>query len=153
LQLQKIQQKFLQFEIEEGEIALLDAAIAPEIRLVATDEIVPVPQLPDWVVGIYQWRGEMLWLIDLGSLMEFSSLNWQNKNYTIVLQSGDRFLGLVVPKVYGLEEYDWQQLHEPSEDIFSPHLMPFVRGFFLKEDREIIKLLDLEGIFQACANG
>lgn len=151
MQWQETQQKFLQFQLQGEEIALLNAAIAPEIRLVAADEIIPVPQLPDWVLGIYQWRGEILWLIDLGNLMGFSSLSWQNKNFAIVIESNARSLGLVVPKVSGLEEYDLQQLQKTSDDLFSPSLSPFVQGFFLKDDREILQLLNLEEIFSACS--
>lgn len=149
--MQSTEEKFLQFQLEEEELALLPAAIAPEIRLVRSEEILPVPHLPDWVLGIYQWRDEMLWLVDLSYLLGYSPLSWEDKHYAIVIQIEMRSLGLVVPKVHGIEEYDWQQLQEPSDELFSPELMPFLQGFFLKNDQEILKLLMAKGIFLACS--
>jgi positive phototaxis protein PixI len=150
MQLQQIEQKFLQFQLEEGERALINAAIAPEIRLVEANDILPVPQLPEWALGVYAWRDEMLWLVDLSCLLGFSSLVWDGKNYAIVVEIEKRAIGLVVSGVQGIEDRDLQQLQTPSEDVFSPRLMPFLAGYFLEADCKILKLLNPKTIFLAC---
>jgi positive phototaxis protein PixI len=144
-------QKFLKFQLQEGKLALFNAAIAPEIRQVEDSEILPVPQMSEWVLGIYQWRDEMLWSVDLGHLLGLSPLSWHNKNFLIVLQLGERSLGAIVPKVNGIEEYDLQHLQAPSDDSCLPGLIPFLEGFFLTSAPEIHYVLRLEAIFFACA--
>ncbi len=143
---QEAEQKFLQFQLGKSDIGLLPAEMAIEIQVVESGEILPVPELPSCILGIYQWRGEMLWLVDLGHLMGFSPLSWQGNNSIIVLQVEQRTLGLVVPQVNGIGSYELQQLQVPSAELFSPELMPFVKGLFLGSEQEIIWLLNTEAI-------
>ena len=71
--------KFLQFQlgksekshksIVQGDIALLDAEIVSEVITISPDDILPVPQMFYCVLGIYSWRSEMLWIVDLENLL------------------------------------------------------------------------------------
>ncbi len=143
---QEAGQKFMQFQLGKGDIGLLPAEMVIEIQVVESGEILPVPELPSCILGIYQWRGEMLWLVDLGDLMGFSPLSWRGSNLMIVLSVEQRTLGLVVSQVNGIGSYELQQLHVPSAELFSPELMPFVKGLFLGSEQEIIWLLNTEAI-------
>jgi positive phototaxis protein PixI len=147
---QQIEQMFLQFQFANGEGAVIPAEIAAEIRLVEAPEILPIPQMPAWVLGIFQWQSEMIWTIDLGYSLGYSPLSWQEKNPLVVLELDKQYFGCVVSVAKEIQEYDLLQLQAPRPDLFSSELIPFLQGFFLKAEREIVRLLDMNAIVAAC---
>lgn len=147
---QQIGQMFLQFQFTNGECAIVPAEIAAEIRLIKAQEILPIPQMPAWVLGIFQWQGEMLWVVDLGYSLGYSPLSWQENNPLVVLELDKQYFGCVVSVANEIQEYDLLQLQSPRPDLFSSELIPFLQGFFLKAEREIVRLLDMQAIIAAC---
>ncbi len=148
LTMQEQRKQFVEFQLGKGELALLPAKQIIEIKRLKVEEIVPVPQLPSFILGVCQWRGNTLWLIDLGELIRLSPLTWSNINYILVLFVEEKTIGLVVPKVRAINYYDTEELLEPSEAFFTPELIPYLEGFFLSQDREVIRLLKPEAIIQ-----
>ena len=61
----------MQFQLNYNTRALLPAENVTEIITISEREILPVPQMPDCVMGIYSWRSEILWIIDLRNLLGF----------------------------------------------------------------------------------
>ena len=60
--------KFLKFQLNPTDYALLEAELVTEIITISPTEILPVPQMIYSVLGIYSWRSEMLWILDLAIL-------------------------------------------------------------------------------------
>lgn len=152
-------QRFLRFHLGFEDTALLPLDSIKEVLRVSAAEILPVPHMPDCVLGIYNWRGEMLWTIDLNNLLGFPSLSQSQgmlvtsttKNvalvkFAIALQVGNQVLGLVVQQVDEIEEHNWQKLQSPNPGLFSPKLLPFVQGY-LTEASSIV--LDARSIVQS----
>lgn len=128
------QQRFLRFHINERETALLSLGNIQQVLKVPVMEILPVPHMPDCVVGIYNWRGQMLWLVDLAQqlgftspLMEFRRLETVN---TIVIQSDHTCLGMVVAQTIDIETHNLQQLQPPTAGLFSAKLLSCMQGYF-----------------------
>lgn len=142
----KEEQKFMQFQITRDDLVLLPARRVIEIRPLEAKEILPVPQLSEWVLGMCQWRGEMLWVIDLANLVGLPPLAWQQSNFLMVLQVEKKTLGLAVYRVTGIEDFDLTQLYPPSAELFSSELLPFLQGFFLTEKQKSVKLLNPEAL-------
>ncbi|ACK67957.1 CheW protein [Rippkaea orientalis PCC 8801] len=149
-------QKFLQFQLGTNVSALLEAKIVKEIIAVPEKEILPVPEMPNWVFGIYGYRSEILWMIDLKILLEYPS-SWlsladnhpRNRSLmTIVVCYQEQMLGLIVPNVQGIIEYNLSELHPPSSELFAPEILPFVEGHFTGNQQEIIMLLNPDEIFE-----
>lgn len=138
--------KFLEFQIGEDSVALLPAEIVMEIVSLNSKQILPVPQVPACVTGVYQWRGETLWVLDIGVLCGFPSLSWGKNNLLLVLQIGDQSVGLAVPQVRDIESYDLSTLKEPSNDLFNKELRPFLQGFFILPEEKLAMLFDASAI-------
>ena len=126
-------QKFLHFCLGPEDTALLAVDSIAEVMRVPMTEVLPVPQMPSCVLGIYNRRGEMLWLVDLGHLVGYPLLVVPGSTIAtgmaIVMEVEGQFLGLVVPQVNDIEWHDPQQLQPPSATLFSPKLLPFVQGY------------------------
>jgi len=58
-------QQFLRFHLVPDTTALLPVRQMSEVLTVPIAQVVPIPHTPAWVMGVYNWRGEILWLVDL----------------------------------------------------------------------------------------
>ena len=152
------QEQFLRFHLEPDLNAALPVDQMTEVFTVSTTKVVPIPHMPPWVIGVYNWRGEILWLIDLGYLLGGTPLYQQTSSrslYTAIVinsqQSGERqgsstagkkMLGLAVNRVEDMEWFNSDLIQSPPESAVNPALVPFLRGYWLKNNGEIVVVLD-----------
>ena len=153
--------KFLQFQlgisekthksVVQGDIALLDAEIVTEVITISPKDILPVPQMFYCVLGIYSWRSEMLWIVDLENLLGYPPPLDENKAkrdfLVMVIQVQGQSIGLVISGIDNLIERDLSRLKPSSSEIFSDDVMPFLNGYFTTPDNDIVMLLNAEEIF------
>ena len=145
-------QKFLRFQLGGKDTTLMAVNPIVEIIPLKIREILPVPQMPSYVLGIYNWRGDMLWLADLGHLVGFPPLfqsrSSRNQAMAIVVQSEEKYLGMVVSQVTDIEPYPWSQMRPTDPQLFSERLVPFLQGFFITESNEILVALEVRSLFR-----
>jgi positive phototaxis protein PixI len=140
----KITQKFLRVRVEQENTALLPIEEVVAVLTIAAGEVLPIPQMNASVLGVFNWRGEALWLVDLSHQIGFKSFIHQSKRIStltvIVMQRGSQLLGLVVPEVRDIEEHYPDQLYPPSKELFSPRFLPFVKGYFLHDHSVVLDM-------------
>jgi positive phototaxis protein PixI len=154
--------KFLRFYLGSGDrpnasmsnsdLALLEAEIVTEVITISPKEILPVPQMPYCVLGIYSWRSEMLWIVDVENLMGYPPSLSENADgdltiLVMVVQVQGQSMGLVVSRIDSIIEQNLDKFKSASSEIFSEDIMPFLYGYFTDENNNIIMLIDAEEIF------
>ncbi|MFB2983061.1 chemotaxis protein CheW [Microseira sp. BLCC-F43] len=142
-------EKFLRFQLGAEGIALLPLNIIKQVMQVSVNEILPVPQMPGCVLGIYNWRGEMLWLVDLGQLVGFPPLVSSENVMAIAIQIQDKTLGLVVRQINDIDRHRLDQINLPAIGLFAPELMPYLQGYLIKANQEVLMLLNGSAIANA----
>ena len=150
-------QKFLQFQLSSSDWALLEAKVVTEIITVTHSEILPVPQMNHCVMGVYAWRSEMLWIVDLADLLGYKPLvNTKNIDHTrrdnfivMVAQFEGKSLGLVVARVHNIIQQSLPELCPPSPELFNHQTIPFLQGYFNDNQDRNSLLLKPEIIFQS----
>ncbi|WP_413172244.1 chemotaxis protein CheW [Anabaena azotica] len=146
-------QKFLSFNLGARDKAVISLQHITEVLQVSLTEICGVPQMPNCVLGIYSWRGEMLWLIDLEEMLGypplFQSSNLLSKMMAIVLENEGKYLGILVRQLTDIEWLDTQQMKTPSADLFYPAMSSFLHGYFANGAEEMIFSLDAPAIIQS----
>jgi chemotaxis signal transduction protein len=134
--------RFLRFYVNAEDTALLPLNSIQQVLKVPATEILPVPHMPDCVLGIYNWRGEMLWLVDVAQQLGFASVLMQSAGRetvtAIVIQTDRKFLGLVVPQLRDIEVHSLQQLHPPTA-AFPAKLLSFMQGYFTSSSSPVLK--------------
>jgi positive phototaxis protein PixI len=120
--------KLLRFPLGVKDSALLSLEQIAEVIKINVAEILPIPEMPSCVLGICNWRGEMLWLLDLNHLVGYPPLIATATPLAIVVQVSERVVGLVVQRVDDIELHDLQQLQQAVAGLFPPKLLPYVRG-------------------------
>ena len=162
--------KFLRFYFSPEDTALLPLKNVKEVLNIPLMGILPVPHMPDCSIGIYNYRGEILWLVDLGAQLGFvpstefiqgmtSPTELAIKTTTalaakqgvtltndlptltaIILHDEDKYIGIVVPKVVDIEMHDLQEMQYPSEDLFSPNILPFLKGYLIRSSSPVLDI-------------
>lgn len=177
------EQQFLRFVLPSGLMALIEIdATGSQLRQQVTelvniqlDRVVPMPHLPPAVRGVYNWRGEILWIVDLAILMGISSgsRRYRSLQPTMILtsvatQAGGgtkdraiatintdedrqaRTLGLIVDEIVEIEWYKLEPIRAPRAGEIPPELSKWVQSVWESVTGEYLPILDGRSIFE-CA--
>ena len=156
-----LREKFLRFQLGPDGKALLPLDIIYQVMRVPKPEILPVPQMPNCVLGIYNWRGEMLWLVDIGQMMGFGPvtgevslpLSYQagmgGDLMAIAIQVNNLSFGLIVPQINDIELHDPHHLLVPSIGLFPPEVVPYLKGYLIGANNEVLMVVNAEAIAKA----
>jgi positive phototaxis protein PixI len=157
-----ITKQFLRFYLEPDTAMMLPVAQLTGVLTIPVSQIVPIPDLPNWVMGVYNWRGEVLWMVDFGHLVGLTPWYEQALNpstYRALVLAGERpagsrqvsreMLGLVVSRIEGMEWCNPDEIQSPPSSSISPSLVPFLQGYWLEENADMIATLDGEAILAA----
>lgn len=161
-------QQFLRLHLIPDTTAMLAVNQIAEVLNIPITQVVPIPQMPAWVLGVYNWRGEILWIMDLGHLLGLTPLSQQSTNsatYTAVVirnaqqrsftlgnsNTSDKVLGLLINRVEDLESCNPDVIQSPPQSAVKPELVPYLRGYWLKPSGEIIVVLDGNSIIAGMA--
>ncbi len=137
----KTGEKFLRCQLEADSTALVFVNRVTAVITVNIAEILAVPHMPNFVLGIYSWRGEIIWLLDVACQVGVSALSileTGQTNYPVIIaQVAGQSFGLAVPQIFDIEEHDIAQLHPATPGLFAPQMQPFVKGY-LADDRSTV---------------
>jgi chemotaxis signal transduction protein len=127
----EVRQRLLRFALSDQDDVLLPLEQVTEVLHVDPADILPVPEVPGCVLGVGDWRGEMLWLVDLNHLISFpASPPKQTASFltVLVMQIHYQLVGLRVLQVKDIELHNLQQLQPVVPGLFSPNLLPLILG-------------------------
>ena len=154
--------QFLKFALYPSTKLMLPIRQITEVLKIRFGQIVPIPQMPPWVMGVYNWRGDILWMVDLGHLIGCDPW-YQRENHSsyytgIVLSPGKEEttaerkteinLGLVVSRVEDIQMCDVSAIQSPRAKNNTTQLDPFLQGYW-PEEEEMILVLDGKAIVAA----
>lgn len=151
---------FLRFHLAPNTTALLPLHHSAEVLSISQKEIVPIFFMPAWVTGVYNFRGEILWVIDLGHLLGLIPYYQQpaiGTHLTAIVLNGalnstangstkvrNAMLGCIVSQLEAIEYCDPQQIQPTATTT-----LPFVQGYWLKSNQEMLAVLDVAAVMSA----
>jgi positive phototaxis protein PixI len=159
----KASKQFLRFHLMPDTTALLPMEQLTEVLSIPNGQIVPIFHMPAWVMGVYNWRGEILWIVDLGHLVGLTPWHQQANSTSVyravVLQADSDptmasnlnkyLLGVVINRVEDIEWCNPDWIQSPPASIVTPELAPFLRGYWLKPNGEMLVVMDGQAIIRA----
>ncbi|MBD2102306.1 chemotaxis protein CheW [Leptolyngbya sp. FACHB-261] len=149
------EQKFLRFRLGQ-DTALLAVDVITQVLKIASSEILPVPQMPGCVLGLYNWRGEMLWLVDLDQFLglpqALSTVEAWATRMVITVQIRNQVLGLVVPQVNDIEPHEIRQIQPATAALFPSRLLPFIQGYLTESGSAVLDVVAIARapLWQTC---
>ncbi|MEM7793285.1 MAG: CheW domain-containing protein [Cyanobacteria bacterium P01_C01_bin.118] len=147
--------QFLKFNLSPDMTGLLPVDQLAAVLKIESSKVTAIPHLPSWVMGVYNWRGEVLWILDIGLLLGGASWHQQpqlssqrdillleKKSVTTIERC---FLGLWVRQVEGIELLSLDDIQSPTD--VSETIVPFLRGYWIDTTGNMLTLLDGPAIF------
>jgi positive phototaxis protein PixI len=139
-----------------------------ELVNIPIDRVVPMPHLSSAVMGVYNWRGEILWIIDLAMLLGAvgASRRYLRLQPTMIISGAasqevgraaalepqqSKTIGLVVDEIAEIEWCDLEPISAPILDRIQPGLSRWVRGLWVSATGKNLLGLDEQAIFE-CAD-
>jgi purine-binding chemotaxis protein CheW len=93
--------KIVLFSIEELRYAIYLSAVLKVIRSV---EIIPLPKAPEIVLGVINYHGDIIPVIDIRKLFHLPAREVNLKDHFIIAKTIKRLITLVVDSVQGVSE-------------------------------------------------
>ncbi len=152
----EVKEQFLRLQLVSDTTALLAAKKVTQVLNIATDRVASMPHMAPWLIGAYNYHGEILLLVDLGHLIGLDPISQQARslaNYTtIVVQlypknSGNPPLGLVVDRVNGTEQCELSSIRTSSAAP-NTEFEKLLKGYWEKSATEVLAVLDLDLVWQ-----
>jgi purine-binding chemotaxis protein CheW len=161
-----IDSELADLEVPAPPVAPLAGAVAQQVvfRLGGTNYAVPIaevlemstvprttllPNVPDFVRGLTNLRGEVLAVIDLRMFLGLAISGDPTRERMLVVRprGTDTAAGLIVESVRGLARVATQQLRQPAGPLEDP-VMAYLTGVTEHED-QVLHALDLQKLFRA----
>jgi positive phototaxis protein PixI len=142
--------------LDANQQALLPTQQLFEIVKASLTEITAISGLAPSVMGIYNWRGDVIWVIDLASLLGYKPLyaqqyeqeKLQDKCHIVFLRNQDNVIGLAVPRVGQIVKCDISTIQTSALTFANPAMMKACQGYWLSGAEETFLVLDGDAIAQ-----
>lgn len=144
---------YLRLQLDSKTAAGLEMKHSQEVIMVAVSRIAPMPNMPDFVLGLLNQRSRVYWVVDLPQMLELQPLAKDVQQYNIaIVRVGNIPLALAVREVKGVMRLEVDSIQSPLGTV-SPGLTPYLRGCVLEKE-EVLLVLDPEAIVNAsdCQN-
>ncbi len=106
-------------------------------------DLVPVPQAPDFLIGLVNVRGEIVPVLSLKKRFGIEEI--EESNVLLVVEDKGRIAGLMVDSLLGTKKIDEKKINRDSEIISTKKEKDFFIGV-LETDESPILILDLAKI-------
>ena len=142
--------QFLQFELPPQTSAMLPTSQLTEILSLSLGQVVPIPDLPSFIMGVCNWRGEVLWLVDLGCLLGFEPLYsqglYRGQVSIVVAHHQQQTVGLAVEKINQMLWCDPNRIRASMPSRVTPELAHCLRGYWSPPGDRVSLILDGESL-------
>ncbi|MBW4471854.1 MAG: chemotaxis protein CheW [Stenomitos rutilans HA7619-LM2] len=155
------EEQFLRLHLVPDTKVLLSIQAVGEVLTIPVGQIVPIPDMPACVMGVYNWRGDVLWMVDLGHLCGLTPYYQQKMRVAhtaVVLRGHDKAatqespsLGLVVDQVEDVEWCDPNVIQPLPPATLASALAPLLRGYWWKTDAAVFAVLEADAIIATVA--
>jgi positive phototaxis protein PixI len=156
---------YLRFQLTPEIPALISMDRVQEALLVPASAISPLPNVPDFTIGIMNVRDRVVCVVDLGQIFGLPSMPVNLQSYQVVVinlltkgseptlekaaQPIEKYLGLAVRRVKGVARFGLETLR-PLGTEFPECLRPYLIGCFVEADEQVF-VLDTAAIANAPA--
>jgi positive phototaxis protein PixI len=148
-------QQFLSFRASLNTQAMLPTQQMLEVLNLSHHQIVPIPDTSTEVVGVCNWRGEVLWLVNLGYLLtdnpDFTQEKYQINYTVIIIHHNSMILGLVVEQVHNMLWCNPAQIQSiPASYLVKTSSL--IQGYWLNSQQDVLLILDAEALIHSFCN-
>lgn len=133
--------KYLTFHIGKENYGI---EIRHVIEIIVMQEITVVPDMPDFIIGVINLRGQVISVMDIRARFKMEAREYDDRTCIIVVKINDISIGLIVDTVNEVIDIPESQL-DPPPRTHSGIGSSYIKGMG-KVDNSVKILLDIEKI-------
>jgi purine-binding chemotaxis protein CheW len=142
----------LRFDVPSGNEFALPASGVREVMSVYFDRITPIPNASPFLLGTYNWRGQVIWVADLGQFLGDRVLvnTDQNEVSVLIVEDQELVMGFAVRAVANTEWLDLDRMLA-SDPNMPASMSGFIKGVYQAtgSDAPQLRLLDRVAILRS----
>lgn len=148
-------EQFLTFSLSTDQQALLPTNQLLEIVKVNLSQITAIAGIAPYVMGVYNWRGDVIWVVDLASMLGYKPIyaqdieqgKFQDKCHIIFLRIQDMVIGFAVSRVGQMIGCDTTKIQSISAlSLSNPVMTKVCQGYWMSGGDETFLVLDGDAI-------
>lgn len=137
--------QFIQFTLESTFFAL---PLSNALEIGHRPEIAPLPNLPNWILGISNVRGEIISLVNLKAFLGIASSATKGEHRFVIIYSQDMKAGIVVDKTPGILSMDKVNFDIQRNPYRQGEFVKYIKGVAVSGEN-IINILDTDRLLSA----
>ncbi|WP_310488675.1 chemotaxis protein CheW [Chamaesiphon sp. VAR_69_metabat_338] len=139
---------FLKFQLDVQTCAVVPMLQTQEAIVLPASRVSVIPNLPAPVLGLFNRRSSLLWLVDLPEILGLTPIDRHAHSFDIaLLKVGQVPLAVAVKSIQGVVRFAHEDIESPIGS-FNPAFTPYLRGWIL-QGKELILVLEPEAIINA----
>ncbi|AFY95320.1 chemotaxis protein CheW [Chamaesiphon minutus] len=139
---------FLRFQLDKQTCAVVPMLQTQEAVIIPAGRVSVIPNLPSCVLGLFNRRSSLLWLVDLPEILGLEPIDRYAHSYDVaLLKVGQTPLAVAVRSIQGVVRFNKEEIRSPIGS-FNPAFTPYLSGWILQE-QELVLVLDPEAIINA----
>lgn len=135
------QNNFVSFNLN-GETYCISLKYVKEFCKLKTVNVVTVPCVPAFIIGIFNLRGEFITIIDINCFLQIGKTNITEKSKIIVAKTPEMQVGILVDDVFNIVNIPKDKLIQKSSAKFDKHNYTSVQ--VMLDNGGIMSILDFE---------
>lgn len=144
----KLGDTYLKFQLNQQSAAILSMDFTQEAVILPVDAITPMPNMPNCILGLMNWRSRIIWTVDLPKMFNLESLDHRLRQYNIVvIKVESLILGLVVQEIKGITKFMPDEIRSPIGQVASS-LVPYLQGCIVQPE-DVFLVLDAKAIIKS----
>ncbi len=141
----------LRFDVPSGNEFAIAASGVREVMSVYLDRITPIPNASPFFLGTYNWRGQVIWVADLGQFLGDRVLVGTDRNEIslLIVEEQELVMGFAVHAVANTEWLNVDCLIDDPQ--IPPTMSGFIKGVYAttRIDCPELRLLDRVAILRS----
>ncbi len=141
-------EKYTRYSVFSVSGKLFGLEISTVREVLPPPKVTLLPNVPTYVVGVYNLRGNIISLIDIQQILGLNSEGNRDSDIVLLVESSDFLISFVVEKVLDFVEVENSKVHLPSRNI-SARMAYFIRGIYETDKMGQIYLFETEKLLNS----
>lgn len=137
--------QYIRFSLNDTRLAL---PLSQVLEIGYLPDVTPLPNLPDWILGVCNIRGEIVSMVDLKVFLGMPDQEAKRYSRFIITGNGQLKLALAVDRIMGLLHMDRLQVQIQAAPYSENEIAPFIKGVVVEEKR-LLNILDVDKLLSA----
>ena len=140
-----VHKQFILFALEDTQFAI---PLSNALEIGQQPDITPLPNLPEWVLGISNIRGEIISLINFKAFLGITSSGAKGERRFIVIHNQEIKVGIIVDRIMGIFSLDRSDGKIQNNPYRKGEIANYIQGTAVS-GKNVTNILDIERLLSS----